>query len=248
MELFFFLAKFLVLLLLAVNLGEQLQRARFLGPELENILQSFAGVRVGVVVDVLPGQAIPVVDLAFAAPVFNFALQRQRGGVVGFDLQGFLQFLQRERIFLFFKTRPRGIEQLRKRFAPDRAVELAAQRADGGIHVAFGFEFAENFSGKLKVAFFQSFGGALQARPSALGIEKSMGSLRSALLSVSPKSRALAKRCQDCFAIALCSTRLTGWLTVEFSSAASGGMWWRIASTTSSARARWNGLRPVIAS
>jgi hypothetical protein len=39
---------------------------------------------------VLPGQTIPVVDLAFAAPVFNPALQSQRGGVVRFNLQRLL--------------------------------------------------------------------------------------------------------------------------------------------------------------
>jgi len=49
---------------------------------------------VGVIVDVLPREAIPVIDLAFAAPVFNSALQSQRGGIVRLDLQGFLQLLQ----------------------------------------------------------------------------------------------------------------------------------------------------------
>ena len=76
MELLFFLAELLVFLLLAVDLGEQLERAGLFGPELENILQSLAGMRVGVIVDVLPGEAIPVVDLAFAAPVFDSAFQR----------------------------------------------------------------------------------------------------------------------------------------------------------------------------
>src|ERR1039458_2076255 len=91
MELLFLLAEFLVLLLLTVDLGQQLQRAFFLGTELENILQRLAGMRVGVIVDVLPRQAIPVVDLAFATPVLNSALQSQRSGVVRLDLQSFLQ-------------------------------------------------------------------------------------------------------------------------------------------------------------
>jgi len=46
-----------------------------LGPELENIPRSLAGVPVGVIVDALPGEAIPIVDLAFAASVFDPALQ-----------------------------------------------------------------------------------------------------------------------------------------------------------------------------
>ena len=226
MELFFFLAKLFIFLFLAVDLRQQLQRAGFLGPELENILQSLAGMRVGVIVDVLPRQAIPVIDLAFAAPVFNPALQAKRGGIVRLDLQSFLQLLQRERIFFFFKPRAGGIEQLRKSFSPDRAVELAAQRANGSVHVAFGLEFAQDFSGKLEVAFFQGLGGAQQPRAACARDRRTRWArCADALFSVSPKSRALAKRCQDCLAIALCSTRLTGWLTAEFTSDASGGIW-----------------------
>src|SRR5271155_3892770 len=110
MELLFLLAKFLVFLLLAVDFRQQLQRTHFFGPELENILQSFTSVGVGMIVDVLAREAIPVVDLALAAPVFNAALQGQRGGVVGLDLQRLLQLLESERVFLFFKTRSSGVE------------------------------------------------------------------------------------------------------------------------------------------
>ncbi len=172
MDLFFFLAKFFVLLLLAVDLGKKLQSARFFGTKLQNILQSFASVSVSVIVDVLPREAVPVVDLALAAAVFNFALQSERSGIVRFDLQGFVQLLKRERIFFFFKSCARGIEQLSESFSADRAVELASKRADGSIHVTFGLEFTENLAGELEVAFFQSLGGALQARASALRIEK----------------------------------------------------------------------------
>ena len=38
--------------------------------------------------------------------------------------------------------------------------------------MAFGFKFAKDFSGELKIAFFEGLGGAQQPGPSALGIEK----------------------------------------------------------------------------
>src|SRR5208337_923028 len=167
-----FSPEFLVFLLLTIDLGQQLQRARFLRPKLENVLQRFASMPVCMIVDMLPGQAIPVVDLAVAAAVFNSALQSQCGCVIRFDLQRLLQFLQGERIFFFFEARTCGVEQLRKSLAPHSAIESPAQRADGFIHVAFCFEFTKDFSGELKVAFFQGLGGALQTRTSTLGIEK----------------------------------------------------------------------------
>ncbi|MGB8834203.1 MAG: hypothetical protein WCC95_18780, partial [Candidatus Sulfotelmatobacter sp.] len=102
---------------------------------MENILQRLAGVPIGVILDVLPRQAIPVINLPFAAPIFDPAFQAQGGGIVRLHLQNFLQLLQRERILFFVKPGARGIEQLRKRFSPDRAIELTAQRANGSVHV-----------------------------------------------------------------------------------------------------------------
>ena len=55
---------------------------------------------------------------------------------------------------------------------PDRAIDLPADRAEGVVHVALGFDFAEYLAGELKVAFFQRLGGALQPRPGTFGIEK----------------------------------------------------------------------------
>src|ERR1700677_1435892 len=88
------------------------------------------------------------------------------------NLQSFLQFLQREWILFFIKPGARSVEQLRKRFSPNRAVELTAQRTNGSVHVAFGLKLAEDFFGELKIAFLQGFGSALQPRPGAFGIEK----------------------------------------------------------------------------
>ena len=130
MDLFFFLTKLLVFLFLAIDLRQQLQGARFLGPQLQHILQRLARVRIGMIVDVLPRQPVPVFDLLLAAPVLDLALQRQSGGVVGLDLQRFLQFLQGQRIFLFFKTGAGRIQQLGERLAADGIVELAAKRAE----------------------------------------------------------------------------------------------------------------------
>ncbi len=175
---------------LAIDLGQQLERAGFIGPQLKNVLQGLAGMRVGVIVDMLPGQAIPVVDLAFAAPVFNAALQRQRGGVVRLDLQRFLQLLESQRIFFLLKARAGGIKQLGKRFSPDRAVELAAQRANGVVHVAFGFEFAEDLPGKLEIAFFQGFGGALHAADECAPGRKIRWARCAALYSACRRNRA----------------------------------------------------------
>src|SRR5258708_5091204 len=172
MKLFLLLPQFLILLFLAVDLCQQLESPRLLGPELENILQSLAGVTVGVIVDVLARQSIPVINLTFAAPVFDAALQSESGGIVRLNLQSLLQFLEGERIFLLLKSRPRGIEQLRKGLATDRAVEAAARRPNGIVHVAFGLKLAKNFARKLKVSFFKSLGGTLKAGPSTLGIKK----------------------------------------------------------------------------
>ena len=74
MNLFFFLAKFLVVLLLAVHVGQQLEGTGFARTQLQNVLQRFACVRIGVIIDVLAGEAIPVIDLALAAAIFNPAL------------------------------------------------------------------------------------------------------------------------------------------------------------------------------
>jgi hypothetical protein len=40
-------------------------------------------------------------------------------------------------------------------------VELAAQRLNVGIHVAFGFDLAENLTRKLKIAVGERLGRAL---------------------------------------------------------------------------------------
>src|ERR1700677_1435891 len=77
MKLLFLLTQLFVFLFLAVNLGQRLQRTGLLRPELENVLQRLAGVPVGVIIDVLPRQAIPVINLPLAAPVFNPAFQAQ---------------------------------------------------------------------------------------------------------------------------------------------------------------------------
>ena len=106
----FVLTKLLVVLLLAIHFRQQLQGARFLGPKLQHILQGFARMRIGMIVDVLPRQAIPVFNLLFAAPVLDLALHRERDGVVGLDLQRLLQFLQCQRILLFFETGPGRVQ------------------------------------------------------------------------------------------------------------------------------------------
>ena len=76
MDLLFLLPEFLVFLFLTVlHLRHQLKSASLLRPELKNILQSLAGMPVCVIIDVLAREAIPVIDLAFTAPVFNSALR-----------------------------------------------------------------------------------------------------------------------------------------------------------------------------
>jgi len=94
MNLFFLLPKFLVFLFVTIDLREQLEGTSFLRPELKNILESLTGMALSVVVDVLPRKSIPVIDLSFAAPVFNSAFQGEGNRVVRLDLQGFLQLLQ----------------------------------------------------------------------------------------------------------------------------------------------------------
>jgi len=71
MQLLFLLAKFLVFLFLAVDFRQQLERAGLVRPELQNILQSLAGIWIGVIVDVLTSHGDTIVDLAFAAAVFR---------------------------------------------------------------------------------------------------------------------------------------------------------------------------------
>src|ERR1019366_5670705 len=154
------------------NFREQLQGASFFGTKLQHILQGFAGMRVGVIVDVLPRQAVPVFNLLFAAPVLDLALQGQRGGVVGLDLQRLLQFLKSQRIFVFLKSRPGRIQQLRQSLAADGVVELAAERLNVRVHVAFGFDLAENLASELKVAIGERLSDTLQTRASALRIEE----------------------------------------------------------------------------
>jgi len=172
MDLLFLSPEFLVFLFLTVDLHHQLKSASLLRPELKNILQSLAGMPVCVIIDVLAREAIPVIDLAFTAPVFNSALESQCSGVIRFNLQSLLQFLKGEWIFFLFKPRTGGVQQLRECFSPDRAIELPPERANGSVHVAFGLEFAENFSCELKIAFLQRFGSTLQPRTSAFGIEE----------------------------------------------------------------------------
>src|SRR5580704_5343507 len=71
MNLRLLLAQLVVLLFLAIDFRNQLQRAGFLRSKLQNILQGFASVRIGVIVGVLACQAIPVFNLFFTAPAFD---------------------------------------------------------------------------------------------------------------------------------------------------------------------------------
>src|SRR5258708_13851385 len=165
MKLFLLLPQFLILLFLVVDLCQQLESPRLLGPELENILQSLAGVTVGVIVDVLARQSIPVINLTFAAPVFDAALQSESGGIVRLNLQSLLQFLEGERIFLLLKSRPRGIEQLRKGLATDRAFEAPPRIPNGIVLVASVLKLPTSFARKLKVSFFNTLRGTLKPGP-----------------------------------------------------------------------------------
>jgi len=171
-NLHFFLAQLVVFVLFAIHLSDKLQRPAFLGPKLQHILQGFAGVRVGMIVHVLARQAIPILDLLFAPPVFDLALQRQRLRIVGLHLQYVLQLLQRQRVFRLFEAGLGCFHKLRNRFAPHGSVELMTQRTDRGVDVAFRLQFAKNFSGKLVVTGFQRLGGALHPRSGTSGVEE----------------------------------------------------------------------------
>ena len=70
-QLCFFLSQSVVVLLVPVDLGQQLSRPSFLGPELQDVLQGFPCMRVGVVFDVLGCQFVPALNLALAAPAFD---------------------------------------------------------------------------------------------------------------------------------------------------------------------------------
>lgn len=138
MQALFFLAYLVVFLLLTFDVGKQLERSRLFGLELKNVVQRFPGMGVGVVLDMLMGQAIPVFDRALAAPAFDLALQGERSGVVGFELQDLLQFLQSQRIFFFLIPGSGTLQQLRNRLLADGAVEPFTQGSDRGVDVAFG--------------------------------------------------------------------------------------------------------------
>ncbi len=171
MNLFFFLAQLVVFLLLPVYFADQLQGPRLFRPELQNILQRLPRMNVGMIVDVLSRQPVPVLDLPFAAPIFDSALERQSRRIVRLDLQSFLQLLQGERIFLLLESRPCRIEQLPQSLAPHGSIKLSPQRSHSRIHVAFGLQLSENFSGKLQIAILQRLGSPLQPGASAFRIE-----------------------------------------------------------------------------
>ena len=103
--------------------------------------------------------------------------------------------------------------------------------------------------GKLIVAFFQSLGGAFQPRTSALGIEKLDGLVAQGFVKrVAKITGAGRSGATVASPLPLCTTRLTDWLTAGIHFGCRRWNLVRIASTISSARARWNGCRPVRAS
>ena len=70
-EVLFLLAHAEILLLAAADFRNQLQRLSFTGLELQNILQRLARMREVAVVDMLPRQPEPVVNLVLGAPAFR---------------------------------------------------------------------------------------------------------------------------------------------------------------------------------
>ena len=97
-----------------------LRRARVLRTQQQRVLQRLARVAVRVVLDVLPGELDPLLDLAIAGGVpRSCSCSPSASDVAGIELQHFLQFLQRERVLVFLEPRPRAVEQLRNRLLPD---------------------------------------------------------------------------------------------------------------------------------
>ena len=158
----FFLAQPVVFLFLAVHFAQQLHGARFRGPQLQHILQTFAGVKVGVIVDVLLCETVPVLDLPFTAPALDLALQAHGRCVARLQLQNFLNLLQGQRILIFLEAGLCAAQQLRHRFLPNRPVQLPPQRCKRSIDVALCFQSRQQLAGVLMIAFLQSLRRAFE--------------------------------------------------------------------------------------
>ena len=171
-DLLFVLAELLVFLLLAIDFREQLQGAGLFGPQLQHILQGFAGMWIGVIVDVLLGQAVPVFNLLLAATVFDLALQASAVALSGSICSASCNFCSASGSSSSSKRARAASSNWASVLRRTALSSWRRSEPNLRVHMAFGFDLAENLAGKLKIAVGQRFGGALQSRASALGVEE----------------------------------------------------------------------------
>ena len=80
-QLLFFLPRFNVLVLAAIDFREHLQRAGVLRAQLQQVLQCVARVAERVILQVLAGQFQPLIHLGFTAARLDAGFERERRAV-----------------------------------------------------------------------------------------------------------------------------------------------------------------------
>ena len=122
------------------HFGQQTQRFGLVGLHLHHVVQRFARLPEGLIIQVLPCQRDPFRNLFLAPLPFHLRFQRECVGILRIQFQRLLNLAQRQRIFGGFKKAPRALQHLANARLPHRLVHLSAQQRDFLIQVASSSE------------------------------------------------------------------------------------------------------------
>ena len=122
-------------------------------------------------VQMLPRQLHPAIDLLGAATRLNVGAQTQRSGVTRVDLQNLLHLLERQLILVVFQPALGALHQLHEGPFPHGLVQPVAQAANGGMELALFFQLGEDFVGELKLLASERLLYFLNARLHLIGAE-----------------------------------------------------------------------------
>src|SRR5215470_2593546 len=113
----------------------------------------------------------PVFDLLSLLLAVDFALKRQRFGIVGIMAKNVINFLQRQLILRLRVTVFGAFQGLLYRLLLQCLVNLPAKRSDRWMDVTFGFELSYDLVGEIILRTFERFLSAGYAWTDTIGVE-----------------------------------------------------------------------------
>src|SRR5689334_19513559 len=98
----------------------------------------------GVILDVVLGQAEPVLDLLIPVFVVYFALECKRFRITRIETQHFVNLLQSQLVFVFRETMLSTFQGLFRSLGSNGLIDLLSKRSNRGMDVAFRFNLIED--------------------------------------------------------------------------------------------------------